>query len=158
MPIIRRRNNYKPHQVEFKQGLKNRIKKIFRTRTDDRRIPLVLLVENDEFLAGMYTTKLQQEGFNVKISRDGEDGLRQVKKFLPDIILLDLILPKMDGFKVMDELKKDSILSKIPIIKLDMIEQGKEISGKEMYEKMAAHMPSEVAKRAKQIVLGQKTK
>lgn len=156
--IIKQGNNYKPHQVEFKQGLKNRIKKIFKTGAGDKRLPLVLLIENDEFLVKMYTTKLQQEGLDVKISRDGEDGLRQAKELLPDIILLGLILPKMDGFKVMEELKKDPILSKIPIIKLSMIEQRKEISGKEMYDQLAAHMPSEVVKRAKQIVLEQKNK
>lgn len=58
----------------------------------------VLIVEDDQFLVNIYQTKLTKEGYQIETALDGEEGLEKVGKFNPDIILLDLILPKMNGF------------------------------------------------------------
>ena len=66
----------------------------------------VLLVEDDTFLANIYKTKFEMEKFKVSVATDGEAGFEAAKKKNPDIILLDILLPKMDGFTVLENLKK----------------------------------------------------
>lgn len=87
----------------------------------------VLVVEDDSFLAGIYTTKLGLEGFDVLSASDGEAGLKVAKKDLPDIILLDILMPKMDGFEVLDALKKDPTTEKIPVIILTNLGQKEDV-------------------------------
>ncbi len=87
----------------------------------------VLVVEDDSFLAGIYTTKLGLEGFEVLSAGDGEAGLRIAKKDLPDIMLLDILMPKMDGFEVLDALKKDPATSHIPVIILTNLGQKEDV-------------------------------
>ncbi len=87
----------------------------------------VLVVEDDSFLAGIYTTKLGLEGFEVLSAGDGEAGLKMAKKEIPDIILLDILMPKMDGFEVLDELKKDPTTQKIPVIVLTNLGQKEDV-------------------------------
>lgn len=60
--------------------------------------------------------KLTSEGYEVSVARDGEDGLRQMKEANPDLILLDIIMPKMGGLEVMEMMQKDKTLAKIPVI------------------------------------------
>jgi len=79
-------------------------------------MPKVLIVEDDQFLAELITKKLDEEGFDVVYAADGEKGWVAAQKDKPDIILLDLLLPGIDGFEVMENIKKDENLSKIPII------------------------------------------
>jgi len=76
----------------------------------------ILLVEDDSFLLQMYATKLDLEGFAVSEATDGDKGIRMAKKVLPDLILLDMILPKKDGLEVLQELKSDSSTKDIPVI------------------------------------------
>lgn len=87
----------------------------------------VLVVEDDSFLAGIYTTKLGLEGFEVFSAGDGEAGLKMAKKEIPDIILLDILMPKMDGFEVLDELKKDPTTQKLPVIILTNLGQKEDV-------------------------------
>ena len=67
----------------------------------------ILLVEDDSFLLGMYATKFEMENFKVITAEDGEKAVRAALKELPDIILLDIILPKQNGFEVLRQLKAD---------------------------------------------------
>jgi len=109
----------------------------------------VLLVEDDTFLANIYKTKFDMEGFKVSVSENGEEGLADAKKKKPDIILLDILLPKMDGFTVLENLKKDSTVKDIPVILLTNLGQKDDVSkGLEMgavdYLIKAHFKPSEV--------------
>ena len=117
----------------------------------------ILLVEDDTFLVEMYTTKFELEGFEVHTAEDGKKGLDMAKKVKPDIILLDILMPKMDGFAVLDELKKDKDLADIPVILLTNLGQKEDV--KKGFEKGAvgylikAHfMPSEVVDKIKKIL------
>ena len=83
----------------------------------------VLIVEDDAFLAGIYTTKFSLEGFDVLSAGDGLAGLKVARKELPNIILLDVLMPKMDGFEVLDELKKDDKTRNIPVVILTNLGQ-----------------------------------
>lgn len=117
----------------------------------------ILLVEDDPFLLSMYSVKFELEGFTVMTAEDGEKGLNMAKKEEPDIILLDIMLPKMDGFEVLKELKKDEKMKKIPVILLTNLSQKKEVSqglslGADDYLIKAHFMPSEVVEKILKVI------
>ena len=117
----------------------------------------ILLVEDDSFLLGMYATKFEMENFKVITAEDGEKAVRAALKELPDIILLDIILPKQNGFEVLRQLKADQATAKVPVILLtnlsqkDEIEQGLKL-GAEDYLIKAHFMPSEVVEKIKKVL------
>jgi CheY-like chemotaxis protein len=76
----------------------------------------ILLVEDEELMIDLLQRKLEKEGYEVSVARDGEEGLEAMRKSKPDLILLDIIMPKMGGFEVMEEMGKDEQLKKIPVI------------------------------------------
>ncbi|PIV46994.1 response regulator [bacterium (Candidatus Gribaldobacteria) CG02_land_8_20_14_3_00_41_15] len=78
----------------------------------------ILVIEDDNMISSMYKTKFEAEGFAVFIADDGAKGLELAKQEKPDIIMLDVILPRLDGFSVLEELKKDSATKDIPVIML----------------------------------------
>jgi len=122
---------------------------------EDKKIH-VLLVEDDTFLANIYKTKFEMEGFKVTVASDGEAGLTTARKKKPDIILLDILLPKMDGFVVLAELKGDSdeSVKSIPVILLtnlgqkDDVEKGIELGAVDYLIK-AHFKPSETVDKVK---------
>jgi len=81
----------------------------------------LLLVEDDAVLLEMYKDKFVHEGFEVQTAVDGQDGIEKMKMFKPDIVLLDLIMPKVTGFDVLKLAKDDPLLNKIPILVLTNI-------------------------------------
>lgn len=76
----------------------------------------ILLIEDEEIMIDLLQKKLTKEGYSVPTARDGEEGLKMMKKIKPDLILLDIIMPKKGGFEVMEEKIKDEELNKIPVI------------------------------------------
>lgn len=87
----------------------------------------VVLVEDEEVLLEVLESKLKKEGFEVFSAKDGMAGLDLIKAIRPDIILLDVVMPRMDGFEVLENLKKDPELSKIPVIIISNSGQDVEI-------------------------------
>lgn len=76
----------------------------------------VLLVEDDPFIAEIYALPLQQAGFQVIVADDGEKGVQKAKETCPDLIFLDLLLPKLNGLEVLKILKDDPQLKNIPVV------------------------------------------
>ncbi|MFH1714228.1 MAG: response regulator [Candidatus Nealsonbacteria bacterium] len=76
----------------------------------------VLLVEDEEAILEILRMELTEAGYEVSIARDGEEGLKLMKERNFDIILLDIIMPKKDGFEVMEEKQKDPKIKDIPLI------------------------------------------
>lgn len=76
----------------------------------------ILVAEDDKFLGSAYRAKLTKTGFEVQIATDGDEALTILKTFTPDIILLDLVMPKKDGFATLQELKALEEYKKIPVI------------------------------------------
>ena len=116
----------------------------------------ILLVEDDSFLLSMYSTKFELENFNVIIAEDGEKGWKFAQKEAPDIILLDIKLPKMDGFEVLSELKEDPELSSIPVVILSNLGQKDEIEkglqmGAEDYLVKAHFTLGEIVEKIKEV-------
>jgi len=118
---------------------------------------LIVLVEDDEFLAELYGTKLTLEGYDVHLANDGEKGLKLIKEKKPMLVLLDVMLPKMDGFEVLKQLGKEGLAKKIPIILLtnlsqkDEVKKGLELGARDYLIK-AHFMPSEVVAKIKELI------
>ncbi len=87
----------------------------------------VMVMEDDPFLRSVYEVKLANEGFEVKIAGNGREGVDAYDSFKPDIILLDLIMPEMDGFAVLEELKKKRKI-KTPIVVLSNLGQDEDVA------------------------------
>jgi DNA-binding response OmpR family regulator len=78
----------------------------------------LLIVEDDAMLREMYETKLKSDGYDVKVADNGSDGLRIVREGSVDLVLLDIILPQLDGFAVLESIKTDEDTKKVPVILL----------------------------------------
>jgi len=76
----------------------------------------ILVIEDEEILLNLLQRKLTTEGYEISVARDGDEGLKVMKEVKPNLILLDIIMPKMGGFEVMEEMNKDKELKKIPVI------------------------------------------
>jgi DNA-binding response OmpR family regulator len=90
----------------------------------------VLVVEDDPLISEMVTKNLKLEGYRVESARDGEEGLLRVREITPDLVLLDVLLPKLDGWEVLTELREDPKNRDIPIIMLTALsDEGSKIQG-----------------------------
>ncbi|MBL7142297.1 MAG: response regulator [Candidatus Pacebacteria bacterium] len=87
----------------------------------------ILIIEDDKFLRDLISQKLLKEGFDIAQAVDGEDGIKKIKEENPDLILLDLILPGIDGFEVLTQMKADQNLASIPVIILSNLGQKEDI-------------------------------
>ena len=76
----------------------------------------ILVAEDDKYLARVYQAKFTKAGFEVRIGADGEEAEKILQTFIPNIILLDLIMPKKDGFEVLRDLKLSEKFKNIPVI------------------------------------------
>lgn len=87
----------------------------------------ILLIEDDRFFQKFYSAKLAENKVYAEIAGDGEEGLVKMKTTNPDLVLLDLIMPKMDGFSVLTARLKDDKLKKIPVIVFSTLGQEKDV-------------------------------
>lgn len=115
----------------------------------------ILLIEDDPFIREMYVSKIEQEkDFRVIEVEDGELALKKIKTEKPDLILLDIVLPKLDGFSVLKEIKQDQEIEEIPVIILSNlghkndVEKGFSLGAKEYIIK-SHFTPSEVVDKIK---------
>ncbi|MFH1401370.1 MAG: response regulator [Parcubacteria group bacterium] len=76
----------------------------------------ILLIEDEELLINLLQKKLTESGFSVFLARNGEEGLKLMRENMPDIVLLDIVMPKMGGFEVLEKMAKEDSLKKIPVI------------------------------------------
>jgi len=87
----------------------------------------ILIVEDDSLIVKIYSTRLKADGFTVVSADNGEDGLALAIKEIPDFILLDVMMPKMDGFNVLQQLRANPALGKVPIIVYSNLAQESEM-------------------------------
>ena len=119
--------------------------------------PHVLIIEDDGFLASIYAQKLEVEGFDVSFATNGEDGLKLAQKDKPDLVLLDLLMPKMNGFEVLEAMKADASLAPIPVLVLTNLGQREDVErciklGAAGYVIKAHSLPEETVNRIKEIL------
>ncbi len=86
----------------------------------------VLLVEDDPMVVKMYKRKLTMDGFELFLAFNGEEGLVALSKNRPDIILLDIMMPKMNGFEMLKRVKKDELWKDIPVVILTNLGDNQE--------------------------------
>lgn len=118
----------------------------------------LLLVEDDPSLIDIYSLIFTHENFTVVIARDGEECLQKVKAVSPDIILLDLMMPKMNGIQALEKLKADEQTKDIPVIMLSNIAESTHEThalalGAEQYLIKSQYLPMEIVKIVKEILL-----
>ncbi len=87
----------------------------------------VVLVEDEEVLLDVLESKLKKEGYEVFSAKDGQAGLDLIRAILPDLVLLDIIMPRMDGLEVLTNMHNDAVLSSIPVIIISNSGQAVEI-------------------------------
>lgn len=114
----------------------------------------VLIIDDDPFILDMYVLKFKESGFNIETAHDGKDGLKQIDSYHPDIILLDVVMPAMDGFDVLQELKKKAMSPQPKVILLTNLGQKEDVDrgmqlGADDYIIKAHFTPSEVVDKVR---------
>lgn len=115
----------------------------------------ILIVEDDQTIGNMYKTGLTNYGYDVVLADDGEKGVNLAKSEKPDIILLDIIMPRVDGFAALSSLKEDPKTKHIPVLMLTNLgqdedkERGKELGAIDYIVK-ADLTPMQVSEKIKQ--------
>lgn len=116
----------------------------------------ILLVEDDPFLVDIYKTKFKDEGFEVEVAQEGKQALAKIEEQNPDVLLLDLVLPHLDGFELLREIRNNEKMKDLKVIILSNLSQKGEVEkglsmGATKYLIKAHYTPSEVVKEIKQI-------
>ena len=123
----------------------------------------ILLVEDDPFIIDIYTTKLRDSGFSVEAAREGESALRKLNEEKFNLLLLDTVLPQIDGWEILEKIKNEKLkmknenLKDLKIIVLSNLGQKEEVEkglrmGATKYLIKAYHTPSEVVEEIKKIL------
>ncbi len=114
----------------------------------------ILFIEDESALQTTFGDVLGKEGYEVVSALDGEEGLKLVRAIKPDLVLLDLILPKMDGFEVLKKIKEDPEIKDIPVVILTNLEESSDVQkaielGAKNYLVKANYNLNEVAEKIK---------
>ncbi len=120
----------------------------------------ILLVEDDTILVEMYQAKFELEGHDVSVATNGEECLAILKEFHPELILLDILMPKLNGFHVLKEIKKQPELRQIPVILLTNLGQAEVDMNQELAKALGVndylikshHTPDEVVQKAVKVL------
>lgn len=99
---------------------------------DNEKI-VILLVEDDPFIRDIYQVKFSQEGFEVLIVDNGIEALKKLEQIIPSVVLLDIIMPYMDGIETLKSIRSNENWKKIPVIMLTNISEKEKISESEKY-------------------------
>ena len=117
----------------------------------------ILLVEDDTFISGMYQTKLSMLGYSVRVASDGEVGWAELQKETPDLVLLDIVLPKKDGFEILSDIRANATLKNLPVILLTNLGQKPDVQkglelGADDYIIKAHFTPTEVVEKIEKML------
>jgi len=118
----------------------------------------ILIIEDEQIMADLLQRKLSEEGYEVSLARDGEEGLAKMREVKPDLILLDIIMPKIGGIEVLEEMQKEPDLKKIPVIVISNSGQPVELDkaqrmGAEDWLVKTEFDPAEVIEKVKKNLL-----
>ena len=117
----------------------------------------VLIIEDDVFLTNIYATKFGKSGYNVVLAENGEVGIKRLDEVRPDIILLDILMPKMNGFDFLEALKIKPSNNSTPVILLTNLSQKDDVKrglalGATDFLIKAHFMPSEVVAKVESVL------
>lgn len=119
----------------------------------------ILLIEDDPLMVRLYQKIFTFEGYEVAVAMGGEEGLKKVKSFKPTLILLDIMMPKMTGLEVLDKLKADPEIKKIPVVILTNLASQRDAEtalakGAVKYIVKSEYDPKQVTEMVKGILAG----
>ena len=114
----------------------------------------LIIIEDDPFLLSILAEKLKEAGFDIETAIDGEDGLNKIKSGSFDLVLLDMVLPKIDGFKILEEIRGGNQIKKTPVIVLSNLYDKNSIDkavllGAKDYIVKAYNTPEEIVLKIK---------
>lgn len=89
----------------------------------------ILIVDDEMDISKTLAEHFKRKGYAVEIGNDGEEGIAKAKEFLPDLILLDILMPVMDGITALKQLKADAITANIPVIMLTNLDTQDKVAG-----------------------------
>lgn len=117
----------------------------------------ILLVEDDPFLIDIYTTKLKEAGFSIEVAVNGEEAIRKIKEKRPDLVVLDIVLPQIDGWEILRKIKSEPKFKNLKVIILSNLGQKEEVEkgmdlGAVKYLIKAHYTPSQVVEEIKKII------
>ncbi len=117
----------------------------------------ILIIEDDPFLVDIYITKLKDIGFFVDVASDGKEGLRKLKEKDFDLLMLDIVLPRVDGWQVLKQISENEKLRKLKVIVLSNLGQKEEVEkglnlGAVKYLIKAHYTPQEVVDEIKKVL------
>jgi len=117
----------------------------------------ILLVEDDPFLIDIYTTKLKESGFSVEAASNGETVFQKIKEKKPDLVILDIVLPQVDGWEILRRIKAEPESKDLKIIILSNLGQKEEVEkgiklGATKYLVKAHYTPTQVIKEIEKIM------
>ena len=118
----------------------------------------VLVVDDQPHITRLIQVNLEKEGIAVSTAADGVEGMRKVREVRPDLVILDVIMPRKDGFEVLREMKEDDELAQIPVIMLTVKAQNEDIlhglrEGAELYLPKPFH-PKELVSLVQRVLSG----
>lgn len=119
----------------------------------------ILIIEDDTLMIRLYQKAFSSEGYEVEIAFDGEEGLEKVKEGKPTLILLDVMMPKMHGFEVLDKLKDNKETEKIPVVVLTNLASTQDAEtalskGAVKYIIKSEYTPKQIVDMVKEILAG----
>ncbi len=127
---------------------------------NNKAVPKIAIIEDDALLAQMYAQKFKKDGFEVVRADDGKKGLALIKQEKPSLVLLDIMMPEMNGLEVLKAVKDDSDeeINSIPVILLTNLARGKEDVNRGLelgavtYLVKSKVKPSEVVTKVKEVL------
>ena len=124
-----------------------------------RQMAKILIVEDDPLIARLYQKAFAFEGYDVAVAHDGEEGLKKTAEDKPVLILLDIMMPKMHGFEVMDRLKANEETKKIPVVVLTNLASPRDAEtalskGAVKYIVKSEYQPKQIVEMVKEILAG----
>ncbi|MBI4128327.1 MAG: response regulator [Parcubacteria group bacterium] len=119
----------------------------------------ILIAEDETTIAIALTMALEQAGYKVTLASDGEAAMAELKKERPDLILLDIVMPKKDGLQVLEEVKRDPAFNDIPVVLLTNLSDTEHVSkgvslGAVGYLIKAYYSSQEVVEKVRQVLAG----
>jgi len=117
----------------------------------------ILIVEDDKFVRELISHKLTEEKFEVSSAKDGEEGVVKIESEKPDLVLLDLILPGIDGFEVISRIRKNPDIESMPIVILSNLGEKNDVDrgiklGANDYMIKAHFTPKEIVEKVRGIL------
>lgn len=120
-------------------------------------MPKILIVEDDPFLQKMYRKKFELAGFTMEVAGDGEEGLAKMRLFKPDLVVMDIMMPKLNGIDAVAQAKADTDLTSIPILVLTNLSSTEDAklavsNGAVGYLVKSDYTPAQVITKVKEVL------